>query len=84
MLQQLKKHETPDSFRGKVLQKVQRASYPFRSETLSKLRQNVDSIQGRLSLALQALQLDTSCSIANSLARMSLQQENELLVKIQA
>ncbi|EMC97141.1 hypothetical protein BAUCODRAFT_106474 [Baudoinia panamericana UAMH 10762] len=62
-LQELRKHGTPRGVRQKILSEAQRMLYPFRAETLLKLRQDVEGIQERLKLAIQVLQLDTNIAI---------------------
>ena len=55
----LQKHSTPEGAREKVRSALQRSWYPFKKETLGKLKDNVAEIQERLKLALQVLQLDS-------------------------
>ncbi|KAF2232143.1 hypothetical protein EV356DRAFT_257150 [Viridothelium virens] len=77
-LQELRRYDTTKGIRQKVLSIVQRMHYPFRAETLAKLRENVEGIQGRLGLALQVLQLDASATIETSAAQISVQQQSLL------
>lgn len=56
-LEDLKKHENPTGFRQKARSQIQRSWYPFRKDTLAKLRANVADVRERLKLALQVLQL---------------------------
>ncbi|KAL9096722.1 MAG: hypothetical protein Q9165_001210 [Trypethelium subeluteriae] len=77
-LQKLKICGTAEGIRQKILSNVQRMWYPFRAETLAKLRENVEDIQGRLGLALQVLQLDTSATIEASVVQISVQMQSLL------
>lgn len=54
----LQNYAQPEGLCRKVRSGVQRAWYPFRKETLLALKVSVVSVQERLKLALQGLQLD--------------------------
>lgn len=67
-LQQVRKHVSPEDLRRKVWSELQRLAYPFRKDTLAKLRDIVNEIQERLKLALQILHLDVSVASQRTLA----------------
>ncbi|KAI7158046.1 hypothetical protein KC349_g5195 [Hortaea werneckii] len=56
-LDDLQKHSKPEGLRQKARAEIQKAVYPFRKDTLTKLRGNVADVRERLKLALQVLQL---------------------------
>ncbi|KAI9686777.1 MAG: hypothetical protein M1822_002837 [Bathelium mastoideum] len=56
-LEELRKYDDPEGFRQKARSGMQRMLYPFRKETLAKLRGNVGDVRERLRVALEALQL---------------------------
>ncbi|RMX74849.1 hypothetical protein D0869_12191 [Hortaea werneckii] len=56
-LDDLQKYSKPDGLRQKARAEIQKAVYPFRKDTLTKLRGNVADVRERLKLALQVLQL---------------------------
>ena len=56
-LDELRKHDKPEGLRQKTRSEMQRIWYPFRKETITKLRGNVADVRERLKLALQVLQL---------------------------
>ncbi|KAI9654916.1 MAG: hypothetical protein M1821_005669 [Bathelium mastoideum] len=61
-LQELRKHDKLEGLRRKARSEMQRMWYPFRKETLAKLRANVGDVRERLKLALQVLQLSVQQS----------------------
>jgi hypothetical protein len=69
-LQKLQTHSIPSGFREKAWAKVERSFYPFRESTLVKLREIVNDLRDRLSLALQVLQLDLSIESQNDLTEI--------------
>lgn len=56
-LDDLQKYSKPEGLRQKARAEMQKAVYPFRKDTLTKLRGNVADVRERLKLALQVLQL---------------------------
>lgn len=54
----LQEYGHPEGLRQKMRAGLQRTWYPFRKETLEKLKASVTDVQERLKLALQVLQLD--------------------------
>jgi len=54
----LQKYGQPEGLRQKMRSGLQRSWYPFRKEILEALKATVSSVQGRLKLALQVLQLN--------------------------
>ena len=56
-LQQCRSVQIPDSLTAKVKLYRDRALYPFKKQTLQRLKDTVHDIQGNLSSALQILQL---------------------------
>lgn len=56
-LDELRKHEKPQGLRQKARAELQKAWYPFRKETLTRLRSHVADVRERLKLAIQVLQL---------------------------
>ncbi|KAI6805580.1 hypothetical protein KC332_g6212 [Hortaea werneckii] len=61
-LDELKKYSKPEGLRQKARAEFQKALYPFRKDTLGKLRGNVADVRERLKLALQVLQLSVQQS----------------------
>lgn len=57
-LDKLNTHVNPTGLRQKTWTELQRVWYPFRSSTLAKLRETVESLQLHLFRAVQALQLE--------------------------
>lgn len=80
----LKEHGTPEGTREKVRSALQRSRYPFKKETLRKLKDNVAEVQERLKLALQVLQLDINTASQDLLLQLSAQQQTEEYKKIVA
>ncbi|KAI7343490.1 hypothetical protein KC354_g15620 [Hortaea werneckii] len=56
-LDELKKYSKPEGLRQRARAELQKAVYPFRKDTLDKLRGNVADVRERLKLALQVLEL---------------------------
>ncbi|GAB1739832.1 hypothetical protein NU219Hw_g4767t1 [Hortaea werneckii] len=56
-LDDIQKHGKPEGLGQKARAGIQKAVYPFRKDTLTKLRGNVADVRERLKLALQVLQL---------------------------
>lgn len=67
-LQKLRKSSLPAGWRQKAVSELQRAWYPFRAGTLSKLQGNVASVQDRLKLAIEVLKLDISVDSRDTLS----------------
>ncbi|KAI7479392.1 hypothetical protein KC357_g4217 [Hortaea werneckii] len=61
-LYELQKYRKPEGLRQKVCAELQKAAYPFRKDTLDKLRGDVADVRERLKLALQVLQLSVQHS----------------------
>ncbi|KAI7109644.1 hypothetical protein KC339_g625 [Hortaea werneckii] len=61
-LDDLQKYIKPEGLRQKARAEIQKAVYPFRKDTLTKLRGNVADVRERLKLALQVLQLSVQQS----------------------
>jgi hypothetical protein len=80
----LQKHSTPEGTREKVRSALQRSWYPFKKETLGKLKDNVAEVQERLKLALQVLQLDSITTSQDLLLQLSAQQQTEEYKRIVA
>lgn len=83
-LHSLRKHSTPEATRENVRSALQRSRYPFKKETLGKLKNNVVEVQERLKLALQVLQLDMNTASQDLLLQLSAQQQTEEYKKIVA
>ena len=56
-LQELQKYDKAEGLRQKARSEMQKMWYPFRKDTLARLRGNVGDVRERLKLALQVLQL---------------------------
>ncbi|KAI7081966.1 hypothetical protein KC356_g8751 [Hortaea werneckii] len=56
-LDELQRYGKPEGLRQKARSGLQKAVYPFRKDTLVKLRENVADVRERLVLAIQVLQL---------------------------
>jgi hypothetical protein len=63
----LQRYVKPEGKREKVRLVLQRSWYPFKKETLEKLKDNVVGVQERLKFALQVLQLDINTASQNLL-----------------
>ncbi|KAI6855500.1 hypothetical protein KC343_g118 [Hortaea werneckii] len=61
-LDELSKYGKPEGLRQKARAELQKAVYPFRKDTLDKLRGNVAEVREQLKLALQVLQLSVQQS----------------------
>ncbi|KAI7467108.1 hypothetical protein KC351_g14172 [Hortaea werneckii] len=61
-LYELQKYRKPEGLRQRACAELQKAAYPFRKDTLDKLRGNVADVRERLKLALQVLQLSVQHS----------------------
>ncbi|KAI7065932.1 hypothetical protein KC327_g11264 [Hortaea werneckii] len=61
-LDELQKYSKPEGLRQKACAELQRTVYPFRKDTLAKLRGNVADVRERLGLAIQVLQLSVQQS----------------------
>lgn len=68
--------------REKVRSALQRSRYPFKKESLLKLKDNVTEVQERLKFALQVLQLDINIASRDLLLQLSAQQQTEEYHKI--
>jgi hypothetical protein len=80
----LQKHSAPEGTREKVWSALQRSWYPFKKETLGKLKDNVAEVQERLKLALQVLQLDSITTSQDLLVQLSAKQQTEEYKRIVA
>ncbi|RMY83156.1 hypothetical protein D0861_07560 [Hortaea werneckii] len=61
-LYELQKYRKPEGLRQGACAELQKAAYPFRKDTLDKLRGNVADVRERLKLALQVLQISVQHS----------------------
>jgi hypothetical protein len=83
--QKLKKVAQPVGSKQKITWGAQRLQYPFQAKTLAKFKIAVGDMQGRLQVALQVLQLETTQQARKALVSIeqSGQEQNRVLVSLE-